>query len=332
MRFIHRIGLLLLLALAAATGAQAKTFVTIGSGSTTGLYYPTAVGIAKIITESDVDIGANARSTGGSVYNSRAVQQGQLQMALAQNNILYYAYNGTGIQAFKGKPAKDLRGMATLYPEMIHILVRKDAGIDSIKDLKGKRVNVGDIGSSTEQDVKNLLSIYGMDISDLGSAVRSSAGQGVGLLRDGQIDAMFYSVGLGSSAITEAVQTAPITLISLSDDTLAKLHDKYPFYTKFTIPGGTYPGIDKDAQTVTFKATLFTSKSMSEDDVYKIMTTLFDTHSDAFFNDIANPNLKKYFKLDNALEGMSIPLHPGAVKFYKEHDMKVADDLMPAAE
>lgn len=331
MKLIYR--LLAIMALTAMTcaGAQAKSFVTIGSGSTTGLYYPTAVGIAKIITDSDIGIGANARSTGGSVYNARAVENGQLQMALAQNNILYYAYNGTGIEAFKGKPTKDLRGLATLYPEMVHILVRKDSGIHGIQDLKGKRVNVGDIGSSTEQDVKNLLSIYGMKLSDLGSAVRSSAGQAVGLLRDGKIDAMFYSVGLGSSAITEAAQTAPITLISLSKDTLAKLHAQYPFYTAFTIPAKTYPGIDKDVHTVTFKATLFASKSMSSDEVYKIMNTLFDKKRDAFYNDIANPNLKKYFKLDNALEGMSIPLHPGAVKFYKEHNIKVDDKLIPAS-
>ncbi|MDA3919865.1 MAG: TAXI family TRAP transporter solute-binding subunit [Salinisphaera sp.] len=331
MKLIYRIFAVVALIAAACAGAQARSFVTIGSGSTTGLYYPTAVGIAKIITESDIGIGANARSTGGSVYNAGAVQKGQLQAALAQNNILYYAYNGTGIRAFQGKPAKDLRGLATLYPEMIHILVRKDSGIHGIQDLKGKRVDVGDIGSSTEQDVKNLLSIYGMKFNDLGSAVRSSAGQAVGLLRDGRIDAMFYSVGLGSSAITEAMQTAPITLISLSPDVLNKLHAQYPFYTAFTIPGGTYPGIDKDVHTVTFKATLFASKNMSSDDVYKIMNTLFNTKRDAFYNDIANPNLKKYFKLDNALEGMSIPLHPGAVRFYKEQHIKIDNKLMPTS-
>lgn len=308
---------------------SARTFVTIGSGSTTGLYYPTAVGIAKIINEAHTDVRANARSTGGSVYNSGAVHDGKLQMALAQNNILYYAYNGTGIKAFDGKPLKDLRGLATLYPEMIHILVRKDANIHSVADLKGKRVNIGDIGSSTEQDARHLLALHGLSVNDLGSVVRSSAGQAVGLLRDGKIDAMFYSVGLGSAAITEAAQTAPITLVSLSEKEVQALHKKYPFYTEFTIPAGTYPGVDKDVRTVTFKATLFTSAKTSDKTVETIMNTVFKKHLNAFYNDIANPNLKKFFKVDNALDGMSIPLHPGAVEFYKQEGVQVDPKLMP---
>ena len=320
---------LVLLVAVPFTGAQARTFLTIGSGSTTGLYYPTAVGISKIINDAHIDARANARSTGGSVYNSGAVEDGKLQMALAQNNILYYAYNGTGIKAFENKPAKKLRGIATLYPEMIHILVRKDAGIKSIADMKGKRVDVGDIGSSTEQDARHLLAIDGLTFDDLSSAVRSSAGQGVQLLRDGKIDALFYSVGLGSSAITEAAQTVPMDLVSLSQDTIKKLHEKYPFYTEFVIPAKTYPGIDHDARTVTFKATLFTSTAVPDKVVYEVAKTLFKDKLNQFYDDIANPNLKKYFKPDNALEGMSIPLAPGAVKFYQEAGIKIDPKLMP---
>lgn len=331
MRLISRLAVFVAAVTVVFSGAASpRTFITIGSGSTTGLYYPTAVGIAKIINEAGTDVRANARSTGGSVYNSGSVHDGKLQMALAQNNILYYAYKGTGIKAFEGKPLKDLRGLATLYPEMIHILVRKDANIHSVADLKGKRVNIGDIGSSTEQDARHLLALHGLSVGDLGSVVRSSAGQAVGLLRDGKIDAMFYSVGLGSAAITEAAQTAPITLVSLSEDEVQALHKKYPFYTEFTIPAGTYPGVDQDVRTVTFKATLFTSAKTSDKTVETIMNTVFKKHINAFYNDIANPNLKKFFKLDNALDGMSIPLHPGAVKFYKEAGVEVDPSLMPS--
>ncbi|MES1926626.1 TAXI family TRAP transporter solute-binding subunit [Salinisphaera sp. T31B1] len=309
--------------------AGAKTFITIGSGSTTGLYYPTAVGMAKILNEAGTDVRANARSTGGSVFNDRAVGAGQLQMGISQNNVAYYAYNGTGVEAFQDKPVKNLRGVAVLYPETIQILARKDSDIKTIADMKGKRVYVGDIGSGTEQDVKNLFGAFDMSIDDLKAPVRGSAGSAVGLLRDGQIDAMFYTVGLGASAITEAAQTAPINLVSVDPSKIEQLHAKYPFYTEIDIPGGTYPGMDEDATAVTLKAMLVTSSDLSEDAVYQFMETVFSKSQKAFYNDIQNPNLKKYFTLDTALEGMSIPLHPGAVKFFKQHDIEITDDLMP---
>lgn len=311
--------------------AGAKTFITIGSGSTTGLYYPTAVGIAKIVNESGIPVRANARSTGASVYNCRAIGQGQLQMGIAQNNIAYYAYNGKGVQAFEGKPIGKLRGLAVLYPETIQILARKGQGIESVADLKGKRVYVGDIGSGTEQDVKHLLAVYGLSFDDLKAPVRGSAGNAVGLLRDGRIDAMFYTVGLGASAITEAAQTAPIDLVAIPQAKIDELHKKYAFYTAVTIPSGTYPGIDHDVSAVTLKATLVASADLPEDVVYQFMNTVFNKHVQSFYNDIQNPNLKKFFTVKSALHGMPIPLHPGAVKFFRQQGVTVPDDLMPPA-
>ena len=314
--------------LGVAHTASARTFITIGSGSTTGLYYPTAVGMAKIVNEAGIDIRANARSTGGSVFNDRAVGAGQLQMGVSQNNVAYYAYNGKGVEAFDGKPVENLRGVAVLYPETIQVLARKDADIKTLSDMKGKRVYVGDIGSGTEQDVKNLFGAFDMSIDDLKAPVRGSAGSAVGLLRDGQIDAMFYTVGLGASAITEAAQTAPIELVSIAPEKIEALNAKYPFYTQIDIPEDTYPNMG-EATAVTLKAMLVTSSELSEDAIYQFMNTVFNKKKDAFYNDIANPNLKKYFTLDTALEGMSIPLHPGAVKFFKEQNIDVKDSLLP---
>ncbi|WP_111746447.1 TAXI family TRAP transporter solute-binding subunit [Salinisphaera orenii] len=311
--------------------AAAKTFITMGSGSTSGLYYPTAVGMSKIINEADVPIRANARSTGASVYNCRAIGKGQLQMGISQNNVAYYAYHGAGIQAFQDNAIKNLRGVTVLYPETIQILARKDADIDSIADMANKRVYVGDIGSGTEQDVKHLFAAYDLNLDDLKSPVRGSSGDAVGLLRDGKIDAMFYSVGLGASAITEAAQTAPIKLVSLSQSKIDQLHDKYSFYTGVTIPGGTYPGVDNDVRAVTLKAMLLTTADLSKKTVKQFMNVVFDKNIDAFYNDIQNPNLKKFFKLETALKGMSIPLHPGAVAFFESHGIKVPDDVKPSA-
>lgn len=320
-------GLLLTTTMAAA---QSTTFITIGSGSTSGLYYPTAVGMARILTEADVGLRANARSTGASVFNANAIGEGSMQMGLMQNNIAYYAYNGTGVEAFENNKIENLRGLIGLYPEAIHILAREDADIDSVADLAGKRVYVGDVGSGTEQDAMNIMGAFDVTVDDLQSAVRGSSGDAVGLLRDDRIAAMFYTVGLGSSAIVEAAQTAPITVISISEEQLGQLQEEYDFYTPFTIPGGTYPGVDEDVQTVTLKAMLGVSAELSEDDAYTFMNTVFNEHLDAFYNDIQNPNLDKFFTVETGLEGMSIPLHPGAAKFFEEQGVEIPDDLMPS--
>ena len=320
------VGLVLGAATAPADAAP-KTFITIGSGSTTGLYYPTAVGIAKLVNEAGINVRANARSTGGSVFNAGAIQSGQLQMGMAQNNVAYYAYEGTGIIAFKDKPAKNLRGVAALYPETVHVLARTASNIKSPAELKGKRVYVGDVGSGTEQDARNIMEAYGVSFDDLQSAVRGSAGNAVNLLRDDRIDAMFYTVGIGASAIVEAAQTAPISVIPIEADKAQALKSKYKFYSSFTIPEGTYPEQKTAVPTVTLKAMLLASSSLSDDAVYEVCKTVFKDKLQSFYNDVQNPNLKKYFKVETALEGMPIPLHPGAARFFKEAGVEVPQDL-----
>lgn len=155
-----------------------------------------------------------------------------------------------------------------MYPEAIHILAREDAEIESVADLAGKRVYVGDVGSGTEQDAMNIMAAFDVTFDDLKADVRGSSGDAVGLLRDDKIAAMFYTVGLGSSAIVEAAQTAPVTVISIDPKPLKQLQEDYDFYTPFTIPGETYPGVEDDVQTVTLKAMLGASAELSEDDVY----------------------------------------------------------------
>ncbi|MEX1082078.1 MAG: TAXI family TRAP transporter solute-binding subunit [Halofilum sp. (in: g-proteobacteria)] len=319
------------LILAAPAGAQSTTFITIGSGSTSGLYYPTAVGIARIVNDADVNLRANARSTGASVFNANAIGEGSLQMGMMQNNIAYYAFNGAGVQAFEGNTIENLRGMISLYPESIHILARNDSGIESPADFAGKRVYVGDVGSGTEADARNIMNAYGVSVDDLQTPVRGSSGDAVGLLRDGQIDAMFYTVGLGSAAITEAAQTAPITILSIEGEPLQKLQEEYTFYTPFTIPGGTYPGVDQDAQTITLQAMMGVSAELSEEDVYQFMNTVWGENLDTFYNDVQNPNLDEFFTVEGGIEGMSIPLHPGAVRFYEEQGVQVPDELRPTS-
>ena len=192
-------------------------------------------------------------------------------MALAQNDIAYYAYQGCCIPAFQGKPVKTIRALAALYPEVVHIVARKDAGIRTVADLKGKRVVVGDVGSGTEQNARQILEAYGLTFDDLGQAIRVSASQGIQLMQDKRADALFYTVGLGASAIQQLALTTPIALVAVDLNRIQAIAKKYPFYVGFNIPGGTYKGVDVTTPTVAVQAMLIASEKLSEETVYKFM-------------------------------------------------------------
>ena len=306
---------LILAALTLAGLGLAQEFITIGSGSTTGVYFPVATGIAKLVNDANVGIRANARSTGGSVANINAINAGEFEMALAQNDIAYYAYQGCCIPAFQGKPVKTIRALAALYPEVVHIVARKDAGIRTVADLKGKRVVVGDVGSGTEQNARQILEAYGLTFDDLGQAIRVSASQGIQLMQDKRADALFYTVGLGASAIQQLALTTPIALVAVDLNRIQAIAKKYPFYVGFNIPGGTYKGVDVTTHTVAVQAMLIASEKLSEETVYKFMKAVFG-NLEAFKK--IHPNLERFFSLEKAVKGLPIPLHPGAERFYKE--------------
>ncbi len=293
----------------------AQEFLTIGSGSTTGVYFPVATGMAKLLNDANLGIRANARSTGGSVANINAIAAGEFEMALAQNDIAHYAYQGCCIPAFEGKPVKGIRALAALYPEVVHLVARADAGIRSVADLKGKRVVVGDVGSGTEQNARQILEAYGLRFEDLGQTVRVGAAQGIQLLQDRRADALFYTVGLGASAVQQLALTTPIVLVPVDLARVQALAKKYPFYVRFNIPGGTYRGVEVTTPTVAVQAMLIASEKLSADTVYAFMKAVFG-NQEAFKR--IHPNLERFFDLSRAIRGLPIPLHPGAERFYKE--------------
>ncbi len=296
---------------------QAKTiFVTIGTGGVTGVYYPTGGAIAKMVNKKRKVYGirATVESTGGSVYNVNAVMSGDLEFGIVQSDRQYQAWYGLAEWKEKG-PQKDLRAICSIHPESITLVAAVDAGIKTLQDLRGKRVNIGNPGSGQRQNSIDVLTNAGIDWKKDIIAEGVKAPEAPGLLQDGRIDAFFYTVGHPSGAIKEAtagrrkVRFIPITGVD-------KLLKKYPYYAKAVIPIKFYPGAKnkEDVPTIGVKATFVTSIKVPERVVYAITKELFD-------------NLEQFKKLHpaygvltrkNMLEGLTAPFHPGALKYFKE--------------
>jgi hypothetical protein len=295
------------------------TFVTIGTGGITGVYYPTGGAIARIVNKKRKVYGirATVESTGGSVFNVNAVMAGDLEFGVVQSDRQYQAINGLAEWQDKG-PQKDLRAVFTIHPESITLVAADDAGIKTIQDLRGKRVNIGNPGSGQRQNSIDALKNAGIDYEKDLIAEGVKAAEAPGLLQDGRIDAFFYTVGHPSGAIKEAtagrrkVHFVPITGV----DNLIK---KNPFYAKARIPIKVYPGATNksDVQTFGVKATFVTSAKVPDKVVYAITKEVFDNFED--FKKL-HPAYEVLTK-QNMLEGMSAPIHPGAMKYYKEAGM-----------
>lgn len=297
--------------------AQAKTqFVTIGTGGITGVYYPTGGAIAKMVNKKKKEYGirATVESTGGSVFNVNAVMNGDLEFGIVQSDRQYQAINGLAEWKDKG-PQKDLRAVFSIHPESVTLVAAVDAGIKTIQDVKGKKINIGNPGSGQRQNAIDALETIGINIEKDIKAESIKASEAASLLQDGRIDAFFYTVGHPSGSIKEA--TSGARKVAIADITgIDALMAKYPYYAKATIPVSLYPGAqnDKDVETFGVKATLVTSAKVSDDTVYAITKEVFDNFEDFKNLHPAYATLTK----ENMLEGLSAPMHPGAMKYFKE--------------
>lgn len=311
-RFLLIISALLIVALASVGVAAQRQFVSIATGGVTGVYYPLGGAMAEIISANVTGVIANAESTGASVANANAIAAGDTELALLQNDIAFYA--ATGTEMFNSRNTK-LLGITMLYPETIQIVARQGSGINSIEDLRGKRVVVGDRGSGTEANARQILAAHGMSYSDLGRVDYLSFGEGANNLRDGNVDAVFNTAGLPTAAIADLASTHQITILTVSDDAFAKLREDYPFYTQVTIPAGTYRGQNEDVKTVAVMAMLAVNADVSEDLVYNMTKAIF-TNLDRIGSAHAQG---RNVSLEKALDGMPVPVHPGAQRFFDEN-------------
>lgn len=301
---------------------QAKTiFVTIGTGGITGVYYPTGGAIAKIVNNKSKEYGirCTVEATGGSVFNVNAIVSGDLDFGIVQSDRQYQAWNG--LAEWEGKPQKDIRSVFSLHPESVTLLASVNSGIKSITDLKGKTVNIGNPGSGQRQNSIDALNAVGINYEKDIKAEGAKAAEAPALLQDGRIDAFFYTVGHPNGAFLEATAGAvKTTFVSISGPGIDKMIQEMPYYAKSYVPVKLYPGAKNDADVPTFgvKATFLTSANVPEFVVYAVTKEVFE-------------NLEEFKKLHPAfevlsketmLDGLTAPLHPGALKYYKEVGMK----------
>jgi len=320
----HRIvALVLLLGLAALVGAptpieaQAKRLVTIASGWVVGVYYPLAGAMSRIVYKAkDLNLRATVESSGASVANAKLIGGGEAEFALLQNDIAYYAHNGT--EMFKDQAVKNMGGVFTIYPELIHVVATTTSGIRSPKDLKGKTVAIGPLGSGTEANAVQILEAYGLKLGDLRKAERIGAGEAADALKDGRVDAAFFTVGLGGAVIIDTFVTGKVVLVPVTGTEAEALKKRYPFYTTTPVPANTYKGQEQEVSTVAVMAMMVARSDLPEDLVYRFTKAIFDDLAQFHAAHAA----AKTLTLKTALDGMPIPLHAGAEKFYKEKGVK----------
>ncbi len=300
--------LLLVIALV-LPGCAKKTTLKMATGGTTGTYYAFSGTVSQVLSQKIDNLSFDVQSTGASKANIYLVSDKEADIAIVQNDVMYYAYNGTDL--FAGEKVPGFSAMAGCYAEVCQIVAKGD--ITSIADLKGKRVSVGDVGSGVEFNSRQILEAYGMTFDDI-TVNNLSFGDSATALKDDKIDAFFCVAGAPTTAIVELSTSYQVNLLQVDDEHVAKLTEKYPFYTKYAIPGGTYKGVDSDTQTVAVVATYIVSDQLSEDLVYKMTKALFENSSEIA---AAHP---KGAELDAAysVSSISIPIHPGAQKYYKE--------------
>ncbi|MGB3501391.1 MAG: TAXI family TRAP transporter solute-binding subunit [Mesorhizobium sp.] len=302
---------------AGAAFAQSQTFFRIGTGGTSGTYYPVGGLIANAISATGENgvpgLVSTAVSSNGSVANINAIQSGASESGFTQSDVAYWAHTGTGLYDGKGK-VEDLRLIATLYPETLHIVARADSGIKSVADLKGKRVSIDEPGSGTIVDARLVLAAYGLTEKDITPEYLKPGPSGE-KMRDGGLDAFFFVGGFPAGAITELSASTGITLVPVSGPEAEKLIADNGFFAVNTVPAETYKGVG-EAQTISVAAQWVTSAKQSDELVYNITKSLWSEGTRKALD--AGHAKGKLITLENATTSAGIPFHPGAEKFYKE--------------
>lgn len=313
----------LMLAAAAAAAATAwspavpaqQKFITVGTGGVTGVYYAAGGAICRLVNKDRAKHGirCSVESTGGSVFNINTIRAGELDIGFAQSDVQFNAIKGLG--QYKDGAYGDLRAVFSVHPEPFTVVARKEANVKSFADFKGKRFNVGNPGSGTRSSMEELLAALGWKMSDFSLASELKADEHGPALCDGKIDGFFYAVGHPSANIQDPTTSCGAQLVSLTGPAIDKLVADKPYYAKATVPAGLYPNNPQPTQTYGVLATVVTSAKASPDTVYQVVKAVFDNFDE--FKRL-HPALAGLKPESMVKEGLTAPLHEGAVRYYKE--------------
>lgn len=287
------------------------------TGGTSGTYYPLGGAIANIENTVNKDIGFNVtvNSTGASKENIMLISKGEADFAIVQNDVTDYATNG---EVLFDSPVEGIATVASIYPEVVQVVVAADSGINTISDLAGKRVSIGDAGSGVEANALQVLSAYGLTTDDI-SVNRLSFKESGNAFKDGAIDAFFVTAGVPNTAVSELAVTRALKLVDIAGSEADSLIADYPFYTKIVIPKDMY-GTEKDIETVGVRAIIICRSDLNEEEVYLFTKAIYDN-----LDSLSSAHAKgKEFKLEEAADGVTVSLHPGAAKYYKEAGLDIS--------
>ncbi|MCP5085381.1 MAG: TAXI family TRAP transporter solute-binding subunit [Rhodobacteraceae bacterium] len=295
--------------------ASAQQFVSIGTGGVTGVYYPTGGAICRLVNKNRKEHGirCSAESTGGSIYNINTIKAGELEFGVAQSDWQYHAYNGTSKFEEAGK-FEGLRAVFSVHAEPVTVIARDDAGIANITDVKGKRMNIGNPGSGTRGTWEVLEAALGWERADLALAAEMKSAETGAAVCDGKIDAYFWLVGHPSALTQESLASCAAHLVDVTGPEIDKLITDNSYYRKATIPAGMYNN-EADVTTFGVGATFVTSADVPEEVVYIVVKAVFENFDQFKKLHPAFANLKPE---EMIADGLSAPLHAGAVKYYKE--------------
>ena len=310
MKKIGLAGVLILLLIFGFIACGKTEQVRLATGGSAGTYYAYGSAVSQILNEK-TSIPITVQSTGASRANIQLINAGEVEMAIVQNDVMDYAWRG--VDLFNGEKINSFNTMAALYAEVCQVVASPASGIKTIADLKGKNVSVGDAGSGVEFNAKQILEVYGITFNDI-QKQNLSFNASADALRDSKIDAFFCVAGAPTPAVVDLATNREIVLLEVDETHATQLIRKYPFYTRFPVAAGSYKGQTADVMTVAVKATFIVSTKLSEDTVYKLTKALFDNKAT-----IEKAHAKgKELSSSYAVEGISVPFHPGAAKYFKE--------------
>jgi TRAP transporter TAXI family solute receptor len=325
------------MALPGPADAQKKRFFGIATGGVGGVYYPVGGALAQALTNTIPDMVVTAQTGNASVANVNLISRGEVESGISQNNVALAAYTGDK-ESWKTPQVKSLRAISALFPETTHNVVLNKTGIKSVYDFKGKRLIVGDKGSGTEFDSRKFLESMGMSYNDL-QPIYVYYAAAVQRIQDEQADAMFWTSGVPNANMIEISTTKDVTYLPFPDEVIKKLQAKYPYYTAVTMPANSYPKQNYPVKTVAIMAIWVTRAELDEKTVYDVVSYMYEKKPQLYREKkelasgaemmAAAHEQGKNVKLENALLGLTVPLHKGAYKYYKEKGINIPAALVP---